>query len=86
LEAWRRLRIRSDHFEVESETLLAFLAAGHQVEFVPIPVVPSPRVSRIQVIPDTLRWLRWWCASAHRPGDLPVAGSAPVGRDACLPA
>ena len=60
LDAWSALRIESDHFEVESETLLAFIAAGERVEFVPIPVVRSPRPSRIRLVPDTLRWLRWW--------------------------
>ena len=83
LEDWRRLRIEADHFEVESETLLAFVAAGHPVEFVRIPVVPSPRASRIRVIPDTLRWLRWWCAWGSWRGLVLAARPASVRPNAC---
>jgi glycosyltransferase involved in cell wall biosynthesis len=69
LAAWQQLRLECDHFEVESETILAFVAAGWRVEFVPIPVIPSSRPSRIRVVADTLRWLRWWlaCMSLRRP-------------------
>jgi glycosyltransferase involved in cell wall biosynthesis len=60
LDVWARLSLHTEHFEVESETLLAFLAAGHRVEFVPIAVLRSPRPSRIRVVPDSVRWFRWW--------------------------
>lgn len=79
LEAWAKLRIASDHFEVESETLLAFVRAGFRVEFVPVPVLPSPRPSRIRTVPDTLRWLRWWRQSGQQTPplvDQPVASTA----------
>jgi glycosyltransferase involved in cell wall biosynthesis len=66
LEAWAALRITSEHFEVESETILAFALAGRRIEFVPVPVVASPRPSRIQPVLDTLRWLRWWRRWAGR--------------------
>jgi len=44
---------------VESETLMAFLAAGRRVEFVPVQVVASGRGSHIRPVADTIRWLRW---------------------------
>ncbi len=64
LDLWERLPLRTERFETESETLLAFLAAGHAVEFVPIPVLPSPRPSRIHPLRDAVRWLRWWHGSS----------------------
>jgi glycosyltransferase involved in cell wall biosynthesis len=72
LDAWARLPLHTEHFEVESETLLAFLASGHRVEFVPVAVLPSPRPSRIRLLADTLRWFRWW-RQAPRPVVLPDA-------------
>jgi len=67
LDAWDQLRLETRHFEVESETLLAFIAAGFRVEFVPIPVIPSTRASHIRPLSDTQRWLRWWWGSRPRP-------------------
>lgn len=60
LESWTGLRLATEHFEVESEMLLAFLAAGHGVEFVPIRVVGRGPHSSIQPVADTVRWIRWW--------------------------
>jgi glycosyltransferase involved in cell wall biosynthesis len=60
LEAWSHLTLRTDHFEVESELLLAFVRAGHRVEFVPIQAVGRGQRSRIRPLVDTWRWLRWW--------------------------
>jgi glycosyltransferase involved in cell wall biosynthesis len=77
LESWARLPLHTEHFEVESETLLAFLAFGHRVEFVPIPVLPSPRPSRIHFLPDTLRWFRWW-RQVPRPAHQPAADPLPT--------
>jgi glycosyltransferase involved in cell wall biosynthesis len=77
LDAWAQLQIESQHFEVESETLLAFVAAGFPVEFVPVPVVPSPRPSRIHVLRDTVRWLRWLRRSRQRPHP-PLAEVVPL--------
>ena len=59
LEAWRSLRVEADHFEIESEMLLAFIQAGCRVEFVPIQVVGGGRRSHIHPIKDTWRWLQW---------------------------
>jgi glycosyltransferase involved in cell wall biosynthesis len=60
LEAWAALPLTTEHFEVESETLLAFLAAGRHVEFVPVQVVGRGPRSHIHPITDSLRWWRWW--------------------------
>jgi hypothetical protein len=60
LPTWSALSLNSDRFEIESEMLIAFLAAGRLVEFVPIPVIASRRCSHIKPITDTLRWLKWW--------------------------
>ena len=59
LDAWAQLQIASQNFEVESEMLLAFVAAGFHVEFAPVPVIPTPRPSRIRILADTWRWFRW---------------------------
>jgi glycosyltransferase involved in cell wall biosynthesis len=60
LESWAALPLKTERFEVESETLMAFLAAGRRVEFVPIQVINSRRKSRIHPVTDSLRWWRWW--------------------------
>jgi glycosyltransferase involved in cell wall biosynthesis len=60
LEAWAALPLKTEHFEVESETLMAFLAAAHPVAFVPIRVIGRGRSSHIHPVADSLRWWRWW--------------------------
>ena len=77
LEAWAQLQIESQHFEVESETLLAFVAAGFRVGFVPVPVIAAPRPSRIHVLPDTLRWFRWLRQTRPHPRS-PLADVVPL--------
>ncbi len=64
LRAWAGLRLQTDHFEFESEMLLAFVRAGHRVEFVPISVVARGSHSHIRPLRDTCRWLYWWCRTA----------------------
>lgn len=60
LPAWASLSLAARHFEVESEMLLAFLAAKHPVEFAPIRVVAAARPSRIRPVVDSWRWWKWW--------------------------
>ena len=60
LEAWSALTIAANHFEIESEILLAFVLSGHLVEFVPIQVIYKNEQSKIHPLPDTIRWFRWW--------------------------
>jgi glycosyltransferase involved in cell wall biosynthesis len=59
LEAWAALPIRTQHFEIESEVLLAFIRAGHRVEFVPIRVIYKNEQSKIHPLQDAIRWFRW---------------------------
>lgn len=66
LEVWERLPLCTEHFEFESELLLAFAAAGAGIEFVPVPGIPAARPSRIRPWVDTLRWVHWWWG--NRPG------------------
>lgn len=61
LPTWAEMALKTERFEVESEMLMAFLEAGRRVEFVPIQVIRSSRVSYIQPLTDTLRWFKWWC-------------------------
>jgi glycosyltransferase involved in cell wall biosynthesis len=60
LEAWSGLPITVSRFEIESEVLIAFAAAGHQIAFVPIRVLYKSEQSKIHPLWDTLRWFRWW--------------------------
>jgi hypothetical protein len=60
LPAWSALPLRTERFEVESETLMAFVLAGWPVEFVPIRVIARGRSSHIRPLADTIRWWKWW--------------------------
>jgi hypothetical protein len=60
LETLLSLPLSANGFVIESETLVAFLKAGKQVEFVPIQVIYGQRKSEICPFVDTWRWLRWW--------------------------
>lgn len=83
LETWASLSLSTEHFEIESEMLMSFLAAKHPVAFVPIRVIGRARGSHIRPMTDSFRWWKWWRGlkqSAPRPpvadfpfGDQPVA-------------
>ncbi len=60
------LPITAQHFEIESDVLLAFVRAGHRVEFVPIQPIYKQERSKIHLCSDTVRWLRWWWRVTHR--------------------
>jgi glycosyltransferase involved in cell wall biosynthesis len=60
LKTWAGLPLKTEHFEVESEMLFAFLATGYRVEFVPVQVIGRSRNSHINPVADTFRWLNWW--------------------------
>lgn len=60
LRAWAGVKLTTTRFEIESEMLLAFVAAGHGVEFVPIRTIYKLEQSKIHPFFDTLRWFRWW--------------------------
>jgi glycosyltransferase involved in cell wall biosynthesis len=79
LKAWAGLSLETDHFEIESEMLLAFIRAGYRVEFVPIQVVGRGRSSRIHPVADSLRWWRWWRGLDRSSTQRPRTGSAKPG-------
>ena len=83
LETWAGLPLKTKHFEVESEMLLAFLAAECRVEFVPIQVIHRKRSSHICPVADTVRWWRWWRKGSpglRHPGKREPAGvHSPAG-------
>jgi glycosyltransferase involved in cell wall biosynthesis len=66
LTSWAALPLKAQHFEAESEMLMAFLAAGYPVAFVPIRVIGHCRSSRINPVTDSLRWWRWWRSFARQ--------------------
>jgi glycosyltransferase involved in cell wall biosynthesis len=68
LAAFAAVPLTSDHFELESELLLAFAGASWRIEFIPVDVLYKTRPSKIHPLLDTWRWFRWWFASRPRPG------------------
>jgi glycosyltransferase involved in cell wall biosynthesis len=67
LPIWSALNLTTSHFEVESEVLLAFLDAGHEVDFIPIHVIYGKEQTKIEPWRDSWRWLSWlWRARSGR--------------------
>lgn len=69
LDALERIQLSATRFEIESEQLLAFAAAGERIEFVPIQVIYRAEQSKIHPLRDTVRWFRWrrqWLATCSR--------------------
>lgn len=60
LQTWSGLPFCARRFEVESEMLMAFLAARLPVKFVPVRVIAGERRSRIRPLADSIRWWKWW--------------------------
>jgi glycosyltransferase involved in cell wall biosynthesis len=59
LETLLQLSFRANRFEIESEMLVAFLAAGREIEFVPVQTIYKNAASKIRPLADGWRWLRW---------------------------
>lgn len=59
LAALERIKLRATQFELESEQLLAFAAAGERIQFVPVQVIYRAERSKIHPLRDTVRWFRW---------------------------
>src|SRR5262249_1592161 len=66
LPVWATLRFETEHFEIESEMLAGFLKSGQQVRSVPIQTIYGSETTKISILRDTLRWLRWWRRTLHR--------------------
>jgi glycosyltransferase involved in cell wall biosynthesis len=62
LETLLQLPLRGNRFEIESAVLVSFLAAGENLQFVPIRCIYQQEISKINRLTDTIRWLRWWLA------------------------
>jgi glycosyltransferase involved in cell wall biosynthesis len=60
LGTWAQVHLQADHFEIESELLSKFVAAGHKVAFVPVQVIYRSERSKIRPVRDARRWFRWW--------------------------
>jgi glycosyltransferase involved in cell wall biosynthesis len=65
LEALREKDLRTRRFEFESEMLVDFARHSRRIEFVPIEVIYKRQRSNIRVLPDTWRWLRWYCSETR---------------------
>ncbi len=66
LETLAQLGMVTSHFEIESEMLVTFLAAGCAVEFVPVEVIYNLGGSKIHPVLDSWRWFRWWLAQSWK--------------------
>ena len=75
LRTWAALSLNTEHFETESEMLMAFLAAEYPVAFAPIQVIRPSRRSHIHPVTDSLRWLKWWRNFGRLPTSRNPAGS-----------
>lgn len=60
LHAWSQLPVSASRFEIESELLVRFCSAGYRVASVPVAVRYGSERSKINPLPDTIRWLAWW--------------------------
>jgi glycosyltransferase involved in cell wall biosynthesis len=65
LDALARTQLTTNCFEIESELLLAFIAMGFKVEFVPIQIIYKSSASKIHPLVDSWRWLQWWRAQCR---------------------
>lgn len=60
IAAWQQARPRGDGFTIESDMIVAFVAAGLRIAHSPVQVLPRAREqSRIHAWRDTQRWFRW---------------------------
>jgi glycosyltransferase involved in cell wall biosynthesis len=74
LVSWSAIPVSAEHFEIESDVLLAFLAAGHRVEFVPIHTIYKDEQSKIHPLSDTVRWFKWWQEARRSKSDTRRSG------------
>ena len=79
LKTLLNLPLRANRFEIESAMLVAFLAAGKKVGFVPVRAIYENRASKINPLADTIRWLRWRAAQPPPLRGRPVIHPATPG-------
>jgi glycosyltransferase involved in cell wall biosynthesis len=60
---WRRLELRAEHFDIESEMLIAAFRAGARRAQVPVSVAPRRGASKIRPLADGWRFLALLCRS-----------------------
>jgi glycosyltransferase involved in cell wall biosynthesis len=81
LETLLQMPLATRHFEIESEMLVAFAAAGQRIEFVPVRAVYKTGASKIRPVADACRWFRWRMAHSwerRRPPGVFVCPPLPV--------
>ena len=71
LDVAARLPLSTEHFEIESELLVAFLATDCRVAFVPVQAIYKSNPSKIHPLVDGWRWVRWWFAQRMPPATEP---------------
>jgi glycosyltransferase involved in cell wall biosynthesis len=71
LDSWKTLTFSARRFEVESELLVRFAAAGFRIRSVPVQTRYGAETSKIHPIRDTIRWFRWWAAIRKEFGSHP---------------
>lgn len=57
--ALAQIHLRTDHFETESELLVAVAHAGLEIATVPVAVIYGSGQSKIRPLRDAWRWWRW---------------------------
>jgi len=66
LGALREMALATQHFEIESELILAAARLGIPIRFVPIQVIYKRGSSKISPLRDTVRWFRWFLGGTRR--------------------
>ncbi len=79
------LRLRSRHYEIESEMCSAFARAGLAIDFVPVTCRYAKERSKILPVQDTLRWMGWFLACCFRHGMTSFLGPSEQHPGAMLP-
>ncbi len=69
LHALSTLHLKTQHFEIESEVLLAFARHGYRIECVPVRALYKGEQSKIHPLRDAWRWFRWWRKCAREKSD-----------------
>lgn len=59
-DLWKRLRLSTTHYELDSEMMVEALRQKARIAWVPIRVIYGKEKSKIRPWQDTLRWFRWW--------------------------